>query len=142
MVGLSAPFYLHVALWAAGLHGVWEYGQVIPFYRCWGRWTTWQRIWILPAATLGDAVASIAFAAGTAALLGPSAVRPLSLPGASMLLGLGLGGGVLFETVALNLDFWRYKEAMPTLRIAGHDLGLAPVLQMTVLPVLSIWIAG
>lgn len=142
MFGLSALFYLHVALWAAGLHGVWEYAQVIPLYRCWERWTTGQRIWILPAATLGDAVASVAFAAGTAALLGPTAIHPLSLPGGSMLLGLGLGGGVLFETVALKLDFWRYKEAMPTLRIAGHDLGLAPVLQMTALPALAVWLVG
>jgi hypothetical protein len=59
-----------------------------------------------------------------------------------MLLGVGLAAGIVFESVALRLDLWRYEESMPTLRIAGHHVGAVPVLQMTFLPVLSIWIAG
>jgi hypothetical protein len=58
MVDLFAAFYLSVFLWALLLHGVWEYAQVIPLYQCWSRWTTWQRLWVLPAATIGDAFAS------------------------------------------------------------------------------------
>lgn len=81
MFGLPSSFYLQVALWGLLLHGVWEYGQVIPLYRCWERWTVWQRIWVLPAAKLGDAGATVAFAAGTAAALGTAPVRPLSLLG-------------------------------------------------------------
>lgn len=142
MFGLPSSFYLQVALWGLLLHGVWEYGQVIPLYRCWERWTVGQRIWVLPAATLGDAGATVAFATGTAAALGPVPVRPLSLLGGVVLLTLGLGGGVLFETVARTLDFWCYKDTMPTRRIAGHDVGLVPILQMTILPVLAVGIAA
>lgn len=142
MSELSAAFYFRVALWAVLLHGVWEYAQVIPLYRCWGRWTTWQRIWILPAATLGDAVATVLLTDATAALLDPVHVQPLSTGGGALLLGLGLGAGLVFETVARTLDLWRYKETMPTLRVAGHEIGLVPVLQMTLLPALAVWIAG
>ena len=142
MFGLPSSFYLQVALRGLLLHGVWEYGQVIPLYRCWERWTVWQRIWVLPAATLGDAGATVAFAAGTAAVLGPAPVRPLSLLGGVVLLTLGLGGGVLFETVARTLDFWRYRDTMPTRRIAGHDVGLVPILQMTILPALAVGLAA
>ncbi|MFB6273602.1 MAG: hypothetical protein ABEL51_11980 [Salinibacter sp.] len=142
MFGLPPDFCLRVALWAVGLHGVWEYAQVVPLYRCWARWTRWQRIWVLPAATLGDAVATVLLTAVTAAILGPGHVRPLSAVGSALLLGLGLGAGLVFETVARRLDLWRYKDVMPTIRVAGHHVGLAPVLQMTLLPTLSVWIAG
>ncbi len=142
MFGLPVAFYFHVTLWAVLLHGVWEYAQVIPLYRCWGRWTTGQRIWILPAATLGDAVATAFFTGATAALLGPAQVRPLSADGVALLLGLGLGAGLVFESVARVLDLWRYKETMPTIRVAGHDIGLVPVLQMTLLPALAVLMAG
>ncbi|MCS3699230.1 hypothetical protein [Salinibacter ruber] len=141
MFEVSSVFYLHVALWAVGLHGVWEYAQVIPLYRCWGRWTRWQRIWVLPAATLGDAVATVAFTAGTAAALGPAHVQPLTLAGAAMLLGVGLAAGLVFETVARALDLWRYETSMPTLRVAGHRIGAVPVLQMTILPTLAVALA-
>jgi len=142
MVGLPWSFYLEVGGWALVLHGLWEYGQVIPLYRCWERWTSWQRLWVLPAATLGDAVATLAFAAGTAAILGPTDVQPLNRAGSAMLLGVGFVAGMVFETCARWLGLWRYKDTMPTLRVAGHEVGLVPVLQMTVLPVLSVWMAG
>ncbi|MFB6098950.1 MAG: hypothetical protein ABEK84_07560 [Salinibacter sp.] len=138
MFGLPPDFYLRVALWAVGLHGVWEYAQVIPLYRCWERWTRRQRVWVLPAATLGDAVATVVFAGLTAAILGPDYVRPFSGAGAALLLGLGLEAGLVFETVARRLDLWRYRDIMPTIRIAGHHVGIAPVLQMTLLPALAV----
>lgn len=141
MFGLPLSFYGTVFLWALLLHGMWEYGQVVPLYRCWERWTRWQRIWILPAATLGDAVATVTFAAGTAAALGPGRVLPLSGIGAAMLLAIGFGAGIVFETVARGLDFWRYEDVMPTIRIAGHHVGVAPIVQMTILPTLTVWIA-
>lgn len=142
MFGLSPLFYLHAALWAAGLHGVWEYAQVIPLYRCWERWTTVQRLWILPAATLGDALATVILAAATAGTLGPTHLQPLSRGGGALLLGLGLGAGLVFETVARRLDFWRYEDIMPTIPVAGHHVGLVPVLQMTILPILAVGIAA
>lgn len=142
MVGLPSAFYVSVALWALLLHGVWEYAQVIPLYRCWARWTRWQRVWVLPAATAGDAVATVVLAAVAAAALGPARVQPLSWTGGILLLGLGLGMGIVLETVARRLDLWRYEDAMPTLRIAGHHVGLVPVLQMTVLPTLTVGIAA
>jgi len=142
MFGLPSSFYLQVALWGLLLHGVWEYGQVIPLYRCWERWTVWQRIWVLPAATLGDAGATVAFTAVVAALLGPAHVQPMSRTGGALLLGIGLGAGIVFETVARRLDLWRYRDTMPTLRVAGHDVGLVPILQMTILPALAVGLSN
>ena len=142
MFGLPPDFCFRVALWAVLFHGGWEYAQGIPLYRCWGRWTTGQRLWVLPAATLGDAVATVAFTAVAAALLGPAHVQPMSRTGGVLLLGIGLGAGIVFETVARRLDLWRYRDTMPILRVAGHDIGLVPVLQMTILPALAVGLAA
>lgn len=142
MFGLSSTFYLHVGLWALGLHGVWEYAQVIPLYRCWERWTVWQRIWVLPAATLGDAVATVILTAVVAAAIGPAHVQSVSWAGVLLLVVLGLVAGIVFEGCARQLDLWRYKSTMPTIGLGRHQLGVAPVLQMTILPVLAVGIAG
>lgn len=141
MFGLSSTFYLHVGFWALGLHGVWEYAQVIPLYRCWERWTVWQRIWVLPAATLGDAVAAVVLTAVVAAGLGPTHVQLLSGAGITLLVALGLVAGIIFEACARQLDLWRYKNTMPTIGLGRYQLGVAPVVQMTVLPALAVGIA-
>lgn len=142
MFGLPSAFYLRVGLWTVLLHGVWEYAQVIPLYRCWERWSRWQRIWILPAATVGDALATVILTAVGAILLGPAHMRPLSGAGGALLLGLGFGVGVVLETGARRLDLWRYTDVMPTLGVAGHRVGIAPVLQMTLLPTLAVTVAA
>lgn len=142
MFRLSHDFFLRVALWAAVLHGLWEYAQVIPLYRCWERWTPWQRIWVLPAATLGDAVATVVLTAAVAAALGPTHVQPLSGTGSVLLLAIGLVAGIALETWARRLDLWRYQKTMPTVRIGEHHVGLVPVLQMTILPSLAVGITS
>lgn len=131
-----------MGLWAVLLHGVWEYAQVIPLYRCWERWSLWQRIWILPAATMGDAAATVILTAVTAAVLGPAHVQSLRMEGGRFLLGTGFVAGIIFESSARRLDLWRYKEPMTMIRVAGLHVGLAPVLQMTLLPALAVGIAA
>ena len=58
------------------------------------------------------------------------------------LLGLALPLAVVPERAALALDLWRYRPAMPTVRVLGRDVGLAPVAQIALLPALSVALAA
>ena len=52
---------------------------------------------------------------------------------------LGLGWAVLVEHAALATRRWSYTERMPVVSVLGA--GLWPLLQMTLLPPLTVWIA-
>jgi hypothetical protein len=38
------------------------------------------------------------------------------------------------ESGAQRLGLWRYTDQMPTVRVAGHDISLLPIVQVTALP--------
>jgi hypothetical protein len=54
-------------------------------------------------------------------------------------LALGLAAGVLLEWFARALDLWSYSVLMPTLIVAGETVGLAPIIQVAVLPAASLY---
>ena len=56
------------------------------------------------------------------------------------MMATGLAVGVLVEWAALRTHRWTYATAMPL--IPGLQIGLVPVVQMLVLPLLVFWIAG
>jgi hypothetical protein len=49
--------------------------------------------------------------------------------------------GLLVEWAARSLSLWGYGPLMPTVNVFGAAIGLAPVVQMLVLPALSVRIA-
>jgi hypothetical protein len=53
---------------------------------------------------------------------------------------LGAGSAAAVELVALSDGRWTYNALMPTLPVLG--VGFWPVAQMTILPVLTVWLAG
>ena len=55
------------------------------------------------------------------------------------MLGIGLAVGVLVEWAALRTHRWTYAVTMPL--VPGLQVGLVPVVQMLVLPLLVFWIA-
>lgn len=131
-----------IALYALILNAIWEYAQLLllPLYTCRERWTWRQRVLFPLACSVGDlivlGVTGLAgLVLGAAHLTLPSAVGMLSL------LGLGFTAGALLEWAALELGLWAYRPAMPTLRIGSWRLGLSPVLQIAILPSLSVVLA-
>lgn len=122
-----------LAVWAFVLHAVWEYAQCALFFSMWdlGFWKG--------AAWMGAALAcDVLISLGV--VLGAGRLAPLDPPGAkgwALLLGLGLLAGLLVEAVARGLALWDYGPAMPTFKIWNTEIGLGPLLQMTLLPALS-----
>lgn len=56
-----------------------------------------------------------------------------------VILGLGLIFGVLNEIISVHyLEKWEYNSLMPMIPLL--DVGLSPVVQMLVLPLLTLWL--
>lgn len=141
MSTLSTGTLVEVGLTGLALNAVWEFAQLRPLYTCWERWSPWQRVLCPLAAVLGDAVAVVAVVWGAGLLVGPAALAPPNAAGMLALLALAFPLGVVLERIALALDLWRYKPAMPTVPVAGRGVGLAPIAQITVLPAASVILA-
>jgi hypothetical protein len=142
----ASPFALSfldaAALYAFALNGAWEYAQLRPLYTCPERWSWGERLLWPLAATLGDVLIVGGLAALVALLTGSDAVVPPSTAGWALLLGLSFAASLFFEWAARRLRLWNYRPAMPTVRLGGEAVGLAPVAQITLLPALSLWLAG
>ena len=128
------------ALWSAALHGVWEYAQCPPYYDMTGLPKPKHDALML-AATAGDIVINLGVAAAAEKLVGDDPVRTLSAGGTAALLGVGFVAAVGLEWAAQRLDLWTYTDRMPTVHVAGHDVGLLPIAQVTLLPALAAGLA-
>lgn len=58
------------------------------------------------------------------------------------LLMFSFGASIFLEWIAIYFDLWQYTAAMPVVTILNSDVGLSPVLQITFLPALSIYLAN
>lgn len=141
MVGLSSRFLMEVGIYGLLLNAVWEYVHLFPLYTCWDEWTTRRKIIWPIIAILGDGIAVVVITLAVAWILGPSQVRPLGHVGAVLLAAVGFMAGVALERAAITLSLWSYKPAMATVAIGGVRCGISPVLQMTILPLLSVLLA-
>jgi hypothetical protein len=130
-----------IALYALVLNAVWEYAQLVPLYTCWTRWSRWQKLLCPPAAIVGDVMIVLGVSWITGQLTGTGALIPQGWAGWTLLLAASFAASLFFEWVARRLDLWRYKSAMPTLSVAGETIGLAPVLQISLLPAASLLLA-
>ena len=128
------------ALWSTALHGAWEYAQCPPFYDMTGM-PRRQHDALMLAATAGDVAINLGVGAVAEQLVGREPVRRSTPTGTAALLSVGFAAAVGLEWAAQRLDLWSYTDRMPTVRVAGHDVGLLPIVQVTVLPALSAWMA-
>lgn len=127
-----------VAGFASLLHFCWEMLQA-PLYRGMTSTPHWEAIVQCAQATLGDVAIALAAYAATVPLWGGR----WWLGGASRrcwlsLLGAGLALTIGFEVVNVYVRHrWAYGPAMPI--VLG--IGLTPLLQWTLLPPLTVWLA-
>ncbi len=131
----------YIVLYGLLLNAVWEYAQLVPLYDCWGWWNTKQKILYPLAAILGDGVIVLGVALAAHLVVGSERLLPPDGMGWLVLLSIGFVAGVMLEWAALALGLWSYKPAMPTLKVGGRRVGLAPILQITLLPALSVYLA-
>jgi hypothetical protein len=129
-----------IALWGFVLNMLWEFGQCTLLYDMWD-WGFWRATAWMWGAILGDVVIVLGVVLGAVLLVGARRVAPPDALGWAALLGAGFVASVGLEWAAQALDLWGYSDLMPTLTVFGHTVGLSPVVQVTVLPALSAWLA-
>jgi hypothetical protein len=129
--------------WLGGLNLAWEIAQ-LPLYTLWRGASVGTIAFSVAHCTAGD----IAIGAGAlimVLILGRERVlaqwrwRRIALWTALV----GAAYTVFSEwTNTAILGSWAYSELMPTLKVAGIDIGLSPLLQWLVLPPLALVLAG
>lgn len=129
-----------IALWAFGLNAVWEFGQCTVLYDMWG-WGFWRGIAWMWAAIFGDVVIVLGVAAIARGIVGATSLHPLDRRGWAALLVIGFVTSVVLEWAARVLGLWSYSAWMPTITVLGHTVGLSPIVQITVLPAASVYLA-
>ncbi len=134
------PHARRIALFGLILNALWEFGQCTVLYDMWS-WGFWKATLWMWAAIFGDVgiVLGVAFLAGR--LAGPAHLYPPDGRGWAALLGVGFAAGVGLEWLARALDLWGYTALMPTLTVGGEAVGLSPIVQVTLLPALSVFLA-
>lgn len=129
--------------WLAALSLAWEIAQ-LPLYTLWREAEPAYIIFSVVHCTAGDVLIGLA-----ALLLALIVEREGNLSdwrrGRIALVAalLGMGYTVLSEWMNVGiLGSWAYAGAMPTIELAGFELGLSPLAQWLVVPPLTLYLAG
>lgn len=129
-----------IALWGFALNTIWEFGQCFFLYDMWD-WGFWRATAWMWGAIFGDVGIVLGVAFLSAWTVGGSHLGPPDARGWAGLLGIGFAASVALEWLARVLDLWGYSPLMPTLTVLGHTVGLSPVVEITLLPALSVYLA-
>ena len=127
--------------WLAGLNLAWEAFQ-IPLYTIWTEASAGSIAFAIFHCTLGDVLigsASLALALilGREGLVAQWHWRRI----VALMLVLGPGYTMFSEWLNTVLFRWSYSELMPTLSLAGIEIGVSPLLQWLVIPPLALSLA-
>ncbi|MGI9174332.1 MAG: hypothetical protein ACR2GR_03300 [Rhodothermales bacterium] len=129
-----------IALWSFALNAGWEFVQCTVLYDMWD-WGFWRASVYMWGALLGDVLIVLGVVWGAVLLVGAGRLAPPGGRGQTALLGVGLAASVALEWAAQALDLWGYSGLMPTVEVLGHTVGLSPIVQVTTLPALSVYLA-
>ena len=94
----------------------------------------------MSASIAGDVLIVLGVVAASWLLFGRSMSALLGSRGRITIIAVGFVAGILLEWFARVLDLWNYSALMPTITVASVGVGLAPVIQITILPAASLWL--
>ncbi|MEX2463388.1 MAG: hypothetical protein WD513_03790 [Balneolaceae bacterium] len=129
-----------IILWAFILHTGWEFGQCLFLYNMWDWPFINATIWMW-GAVFGDILIVLALWKITATAV-PS-LNYLQPNGKSYLylIVLSFAASIFLEWMAIALNLWEYSDAMPVVTVFDYEVGLSPIVQITLLPAASIYLA-
>jgi hypothetical protein len=137
----ASLLWRRVAAYGFLLNMVWEFGQCLFLYDMWS-WGFWRATVWMWGATVGDVGIVLGVAAGAGLAVGTPALVSMNGRGWAALLSVGFVASVGLEWTARALELWEYSAWMPTVTVLGHTVGLSPIVQITMLPALSVaWAA-
>lgn len=124
-----------------GLNLVWETAQ-LPLYTIWTEGTRAEIAYAVVHCTLGDILIGLAVLALSLTLVQARAPADWRWSRIALLLVLlGSGYTVFSEWANTALASWTYSALMPTLSLAGTEIGMSPLAQWFVVPPLALWLA-
>lgn len=129
-----------IALYGFMLNMLWEFVQCYLFYDMW-HWSFWRITAWMWGAIFGDVLIVLGVALLASLLVGSSRLLSFGVVGWITLVGIGFAMGIFLEWLAQWLALWGYSSFMPTLTILGRTVGLSPIVQVTLLPALSVYLA-
>ncbi len=134
---LNAP-ELHISIFAFLLHFVWELLQM-PLFSGFDDFPYYPTVLHCTKATFGDVVISlVAFAGACLITRSRMWIVSMSYSGVVAFLAIGLVITIIFELLATGpLNRWEYGELMPMIPVIG--VGVSPVAQWVILPLLQLW---
>ncbi len=133
--------WVHVALWGGLLNALWELIQ------CWflfdmTDWQFWRGSAWMWGAILGDILIVLGVVFIASKITKRSNLAPPNVVGWMVLILIGFTASVVLEWSARKLMLWEYNSVMPSAEIFGIDVGISPIVQITMLPALSAWLAS
>ncbi len=137
---ISRSFWGRLALHASWLHGCWEAAQCGAFYDREGV-SSASGMALMVDATLANIALTLLLVWATLRL-GAKNTRFCSLRAPPSLIGLGATAALLIEAGAQPAALWRSSAAMPVPGVFGWPIGILPLIQMAVLPFLSLVFAS
>lgn len=129
-----------IVFWAFLLNMVWEFGQCLFLFDMWD-WPFWKATVWMWAAIIGDVFIVLGIWKLTRLFLPESRFSTLFSKDFFAAFGISILASVFLEWMAIILDLWGYSVWMPTILILGHEIGLSPIVQISFLPALSIYLA-
>lgn len=121
---------------------IWEVLQ-LPFYTIWHTGTLWQQAFAVVHCVAGDLLIA-ATALGVALItVGHRDWPSVSFTRVAVVAtAIGLGYTVFSEQLNVSARHtWAYSELMPLVSLGGLSIGLSPLLQWSIIPVLSLVLA-
>ena len=131
---------IRVAIWGLALNAAWELVQCTVLYDMWSWGVARAGLYML-AAIIGDVGIVLGVLYLSTEIVGVQHLRPLDVTGWLGTLAIGLVAALFLEWLARVVGLWGYSDLMPTITILEHTVGVSPVVQVTILPALSLFMA-
>lgn len=124
---------------AAAGHLVWEFGHM-PLYTLWTTGTPRAIVLAALHCTGGDLLIAASSLVAALLLLGDNGWPAVRFrPVAAMTIATGIAYTVFSEWLNVSVRAaWAYSDRMPTLTVGELELGISPLLQWIVVPVLAL----
>ena len=129
-----------IVIWAFLLNMIWEFGQCLLLYDMWS-WPFWKASFWMWAAIFGDVIIVLGLWKITELLFLSVNFEKIQLKDYALLIFISLIASVILEWGAKFLELWTYSDLMPVLTIFDYEVGLSPIIQVTFLPALSVYLS-
>jgi len=123
------------------LNAIWEFAQAGPLYDMWAKVSLASGLFYITMAIIGDVFIVLGVSTVVGWTAGTSNMLALSWKASFSMLTIGFIAGFFLEWAAKAMNWWTYNELMPTITLFGETVGLSPLLQVTFLPFLSVFLA-